>query len=422
MPINIIIASLINIILAIYYLCKRKREIALKEQLGYQEILLQLVEEINSVKTDHKKLLQRLSDIIFKQLKLKFLLVYSYSNDERKYFLSYQLPQEGSQYLKFLESDLEFIGKLRNYNLPLIIKAKSVLGVKAEVILVPFIIHYQLLGFIVLGPKNNRLKYAQTDIKALRMLGRQIVLALENCFFWEEEHYTQNRLRMQALNNFSSPMAHDLKNPISAVVGLTESLKMKVEDDWSKDVSNDKIIYLKDVLNRIVDNLLRINKQLKAVQEFSQGSEDEFGLLNIGEVVENSLYVIGPQINNKGVALTVEIEPNIWLLGNKIILEKTLVALLSNSLQALELNDVRNKKINIKVYAKNNKDCILIITDNGCGIKEDDLREIFISKSDFLHGLAVVKKNVEEHKGRVWAESLGVGRGSSFFIEIPINR
>ena len=66
------------------------------------------------------------------------------------------------------------------------------------------------------------------------------------------------------------------------------------------------------------------------------------------------------------------------------------------------------------------------IQDTGCGIREADLPHVFdafFSTKDQGEGMGIglyfVKKIVDDHKGKIWAESPGLDKGSAFFVELP---
>ena len=75
----------------------------------------------------------------------------------------------------------------------------------------------------------------------------------------------------------------------------------------------------------------------------------------------------------------------------------------------------------------------LIVKDSGMGMSEKDLGRLFtkfarseaaqkIDPNGLGLGLYFVKRVVEDHKGKVWAESEGEGKGSAFLVELPLRR
>ena len=99
-------------------------------------------------------------------------------------------------------------------------------------------------------------------------------------------------------------------------------------------------------------------------------------------------------------------------------------------------NKKDNKRINLKVYHSPNNKCRIELKDNGYGIQrgkatvgreKDFIEDIFMdfttTKSSIEGtgmGLSRVRKIVELHNGRVWAQSKGKGHGATFIIELPV--
>jgi len=166
---------------------------------------------------------------------------------------------------------------------------------------------------------------------------------------------------------------------------------------------------------------------IKAVREFSSQTKGEFTILKMDEVVNSFLDIIEPQFHYEGIYFDKEIEPDILIKGNKIHLEEVLVNLATNSIHAVRYNNKKEKKISLKIYRNTPKTFLIEFKDNGYGIKKELLDDIFL---DFVTtkassegqgmGLARVRKIVENHKGKIWAESEGEGRGATFYIELPL--
>ena len=104
-----------------------------------------------------------------------------------------------------------------------------------------------------------------------------------------------------------------------------------------------------------------------------------------------------------------------------------LVQVVSNLLVNASKFAPENGKIRLTV-SKDEGMCKVSVTDNGIGIKSDDLTRVFepfaaIVKPTYVKGtglgLSVSKGLVEAHSGRIWAESAGEGKGSTFTFTVP---
>ncbi|HEV7702502.1 MAG TPA: HAMP domain-containing sensor histidine kinase [Candidatus Paceibacterota bacterium] len=127
---------------------------------------------------------------------------------------------------------------------------------------------------------------------------------------------------------------------------------------------------------------------------------------------------------SKGLALESNIKDgNYMVTGDKIWLKEVLNNLLENAIKY----SVKGK-IEVNLENKDNK-ILLSVKDTGIGITEEDKKKLFteggrgkdsvkVNIDSTGYGLYTVKLIIEAHKGRVWAESEGPGKGSTFFMEL----
>ena len=148
----------------------------------------------------------------------------------------------------------------------------------------------------------------------------------------------------------------------------------------------------------------------------------DFKLLVV-EVTEKQKEVA----KEKGLTLDLQVsEGNYSIIGDVMQLGQTVRNLIDNSIRYTP-----NGSINSKLQITNDKKILFSIQDTGVGISDElkpklftkggrdrDSLKININSTGF--GLAFVKGVADAHKGRVWAESPGPGKGSTFYMELPI--
>lgn len=231
--------------------------------------------------------------------------------------------------------------------------------------------------------------------------------------------------RLKALNieknKYVGIVAHDLRNPIGNIFSFTDLLI----SDYDSFTKEDQIKFLKIA-----------NKQclfsMKLIEEFLDSSKIEAGILdlNFTEVDFNNL--ISESISNNYI-FAIKKQQTITFIpakGKKIVCdnEKMLQVinnLLSNAIKYSE----KNTTIEVTSYTENNT-LITQVADQGIGIKEDEIANVFKiyhtttskategEKSTGL-GLAIVKKIVESHGGEINVESQP-GIGTTFTFTLPI--
>jgi signal transduction histidine kinase len=409
------------------YISRKAEDILLAEQKKYHNKLKQLSTKILEVK-DLDKLLKRITWQVYRAVKVEFACLYLYDNETKLYIEKSAYPKTYPLF-KELSPQSDLIKLLLALKRPLL---EEEIDFKLEAgLITPCFRDHTLIGFLILGKKKSKNPFTSDDAFVFQLLSNQASLAIENCLFWKEEKLRlakEEQIRRQrAMDHFSASMAHEIQNPITGAIGTIAGLEEVVAQDWRGDVSQDKIDYLKNKLTRAVNNLLRISKMIRAVREFSRSTEGEFSLLKIDEVVEDFLSIVEPQLKYDMINFKKEIESDILIKGNKIHLEEVLINLATNAIHAVRYNSQQEKMITLKIKRNSPYTFLIEFKDNGYGIKKELLDDIFL---DFVTtkastegtgmGLARVRKIVENHKGKIWAESEGQGKGATFFIELPL--
>lgn len=139
-----------------------------------------------------------------------------------------------------------------------------------------------------------------------------------------------------------------------------------------------------------------------------------------------ALETTRPFIAMRNHTLDVVLPPEkVWIMGDSVRLAQVVGNLLNNAAKYTPLGG----RILLKVE-RNNGNLRILVQDNGIGISEDRKASIFtlFSQGDTAPdraqdglgiGLSLVKQLVRLHDGKIWVESAGTGKGSSFFLEFP---
>ena len=413
------------------YLRRRAEKVLLKEQRRYQEILRELGRKMIRERKDLGALLNGITTTLYQEVKSTFAGMYILSDKKKAYPLKYKHPDNNYPFLDEINADSAFIADLSVKKKPFFLELsaeKSLPNFPEEVLIIPYFAKGKLFGFSVVGPKHDKTMYTQDDMIAFETLSLQASIAIENCLFWQEEKKIEKIRREKSMDHLSSSMAHEILNPVMCVVGTVEDIKITVMEDWKDSISGDKINFIKDKLSRTVNNLLRIVKMLKSVREFSRGSTGEITLFKMSDVVGNFMDMFQPHLKRENIKFTVEVEPDIYVQGDKIHVEEVLLNLGTNAIHAVcGVQKPGDRKVSLKVYKDSEDTCLTEFRDNGYGIGEDMLEDIFLdyvtttgSSEGEGMGLSRVRKIIENHGGKVWAESKGPMQGVTFFIQLPL--
>ncbi len=145
---------------------------------------------------------------------------------------------------------------------------------------------------------------------------------------------------------------------------------------------------------------------------------------DLKELIENIVKDLTPAAEHKGLVLTATLAP-ITYTGDKAQLVNAFKNLIDNSIKYTQKGSV------LVSLAQTDGTVRFEISDTGVGIDADDMKNLFteggrgknsqkINVESTGFGLYIVKNIIEAHKGKVWAESEGAGKGSRFVVELPV--
>jgi len=306
--------------------------------------------------------------------------------------------------------------------------AKQMKELSASVI-VPAIAENILLGFIVLGERKDKGIYSPELIDVLSVLGNQSALAIENCRYWEE---SRRRMleegfqeRVASLDAMAASFAHEIDNPVGIILGQIGCAEEVLDDN--KDATPKIVVdEVKGAFKFITESAVRVSGMVKSILEYSRMGSGELVSVSIYDVVEGFENLMGPQLRKAQVGFSKDIEeglPN--LKADKVQMEEILMNFAINSLHAFK--DKTDKKVNLKIFQLNDGMIRIEFSDNGYGIPEKMLNDIFLasvttkgSSEGTGLGLFRTRKIVDMHGGKIWAESEGEGKGATFIVELPV--
>lgn len=300
-------------------------------------------------------------------------------------------------------------------------------------VVVPIAIDSALLGFIVLSERSGRETYSSDLLSALGVLGNQAALAVKNCYFLEEEAVRMERAGLEerrvSLDHVTSSMAHEIDNPMAVINSHTEYLQILLENPLIQSLPEALKADINKSLNYILEARSRVSGMISAIKEYSKKTSGELKPVQLAEVEDGYWKLFGHEFKNevnKQVHYTKEIAENLpYILGDKIQLEEVLFNLANNALHAVRRSAV--KEIKLKIFQKDEDWVRLEYSDTGYGIEKNIIGDIFLahvttkgSTEGSGLGLFRMRKIVELHKGRVWAESAGKDKGARMIIELPV--
>jgi histidine kinase len=214
-------------------------------------------------------------------------------------------------------------------------------------------------------------------------------------------------------------VSHELRTPLAAIKGYMEGLMDGVIPATPE--SYQQVYSEADRLQRLVNDLQELSRVEAGAYHLKPESVSSVDL------IESVLKHLGRQFDEKGIHLVTKLDanlPNVFADKDRIL--QVLTNLVGNALQYTPTNG------NVTLAATREKSEIVIsVADTGIGISPDHLPFIFnrFYRTDKSRtrasggsgiGLTIAQSIVKAHKGRIWAESAGEGKGTTFRFTLPV--
>ena len=221
-------------------------------------------------------------------------------------------------------------------------------------------------------------------------------------------------------SEFLANMSHELRTPLNAIIGFSQVLR----DGLFGEVNAKQEEYLEDILTSGHHLLALINDVLDLSKVEAGQVQLELAPFSIQDALERGVSMVREQATRNGVQVTLHANDGLHVVtGDERRVRQVIFNLLSNAVKFTSAGgsvDVTATRANGEVRVS--------VADTGPGITEDDLGRIF---EEFQQteagarqhegtglGLALSKRFVEMHGGRIWCDS-EVGKGSTFVFTIP---
>ncbi len=280
----------------------------------------------------------------------------------------------------------------------------------------------ELGGILILGEKLSGQPYSKDDERLVVTVASRVAVELENARLYALERGTRRELERQdeQKTEFLHGVAHELKTPLTAIISSSELLSTELS---STTVSQRQrlirnIIQSAWSMDKTVTELLDLAKMQVGVLELKSES------LEIGVIIEEVTSQLLSLFKNKEQSLKLEVPGSLSpVKGDREKLAQILVNLLSNA------NKFSPGGGNITLRAREVDDRIVVeVKDSGPAITEEEKEKLFdpYYRGDTNRrrvpglglGLAISKKLVELHQGRIWVEGEHE-KGNIFAFSLP---
>ncbi len=222
--------------------------------------------------------------------------------------------------------------------------------------------------------------------------------------------------KLASLGQLCASIAHEINNPLAGVLTYTKLLARKISGDtFEKGAALDH-------LSKMEAEVSRCSRIIRNLLDFSRQTEPILRLVDVSQLIEQVLTMVGHQAELQKVDVVRELSPSLpRVMADPDKLQQVFTNLTLNAIQAMS----GGGKLTLRTSVTN--DWVRIdVQDTGCGISKENLSKLFTpffttkeKGSGVGLGLAVVRGIIERHKGEIKVQS-EVGKGTTFSVYLRV--
>ena len=437
------------------YVQRRAEARLLKEQRRYQQILKQASLGMTRIRNLHK-LLDLITHIVTKTVKISYAAIYLYNKQSDEYVLQIS-RDKGRMSIPSLSSNNPLISWIVNRRELLLyeeVKRQAQEYFDADYkrleenmrllnasMIIPSFLEDKFMGFIVLGDKLSGQIYTPEDLSVFQVLASQAALAIENAQFYEEAKEMQEQIgqaeKMATIGTMADGLSHQINNrfyALSLIAGDTiDTIKMADTSKCTPEVK-EMIKNINYALQRIQTNVMQGGEVVKGILKYTRKGEEGLTAVSLDEILDGTLEMVQYKVKLSEIDIVRDYPKDTPKInGNLIQLQEAFFNFIDNAYDAIvERKDTLKEegyrgRITISAHPK---DTIMeiVVEDNGMGMQDDQAKKLFTpffttktsSRKGTGLGLYVVRRIITDmHKGKITFES-DYKLGTRFILELPI--
>jgi len=224
-------------------------------------------------------------------------------------------------------------------------------------------------------------------------------------------------------DKFFSIIAHDLRGPLGAFIGLTEMMADESQNfppDQKKDLTLTLNHSARNIFN-LLENLLEWSQMQKGHTAFNPQIQ------GLKELFNESTKIVNDSARNKAIEISIDIPNELEVFADTNMLQTVIRNLVSNAIKFTP----QGGRITISAGIGENNTAVIAVKDTGIGMSKEMLDNIFRidvksnrpgteGEPSTGLGLLLCKEFIEKHGGKIWVES-EEGKGSVFYFTLPYN-
>jgi signal transduction histidine kinase len=227
--------------------------------------------------------------------------------------------------------------------------------------------------------------------------------------------------RTLAVGALSASLAHELNQPLSAILSNTETAELMLDSDCPD------LPAIKEILADVHRADQRAADIIKRLRDFLKGQESEYRDIGLSEIINGVVQIVSGDARQKGVELSYSnAPPDPTVRADPVHLQQVLLNLIINAMDAVSSRPLGQRKVRLDVAQVGDSDVEVSVRDTGPGIPGDKLGAVF----DILFttkpqgtglGLFIARSIIETYGGKLWAEN-APDVGAVFRFRLPLSK
>lgn len=271
------------------------------------------------------------------------------------------------------------------------------------------------IGAVTFVSSDSRRRFSESDLALAEEFARRASTAFENSRLYMEAQQAN-----QAKDNFLATLSHELRTPMTSILGWS---RMLAEGDLDSDTYKQAI----DSIQRgaalqaeLIDDVLDMSRIVAGKMRL------DVRMCDLAEITESALTTVEPAASAKRITITVRKSGSSLVTGDPKRLQQVMWNLLTNAIKFTPKEGI----VNVSLDQRDSM-AEVTVSDTGQGFTPEFGAHLFEpfrqaespitrTQGGLGLGLSIVRYLVEQHGGTVSAESAGVGKGATFRVRIPL--
>ncbi|MGD8673230.1 MAG: PAS domain S-box protein [Thiogranum sp.] len=235
----------------------------------------------------------------------------------------------------------------------------------------------------------------------------------------QHQHELAHVMRLSTMGEMASGMAHELNQPLTALVSYCGTAASMLESQGRKPTQ------IGEILDRAKAEAHRAAKIIQNLRRFVRKGENGIEPLALHQLVEDVEMLLGPELKENSVTIDVNLAcGRRRVLANRTKIEQVLINLIRNSIDAIKEAGVADGRVLVEARPAANETIEVSVSDNGPGIDPEMVDKLFqpfqsSKPSGMGLGLSISRSIIEEHGGTIWIEGKRPN-GARFGFSLPV--